>query len=161
MRSSTREGIIIKNLAFVACLLASTASPAFAQQNDMPTPMASEAVPPVSSETPVARPVDAGGLEDIVVTATRRSERLQDIPVAVTALTSSMMRAAGLADIRNLTQVVPGFFGGKNLGLFLPVVRGVGSNSSSAGDEANVATYIDGIYQPDPFSTYIISTLPR
>jgi iron complex outermembrane recepter protein len=96
-----------------------------------------------------------GGLEDIVVTATRREERLQDIPVAVTAVTGESIATAGIQDIRSLTQVVPGFFGGKNIGLFLPVIRGVGSSSVSAADEANVATYIDGVYQPDPFSTYI------
>lgn len=114
---------------------------------------------PAQANAPSAAPEQqapsGGALEDIVVTATRRAERLQDIPVAVTALTQNTMRSAGLADIRNLTQVVPGFFGGKNLGLFLPVIRGVGSSSSSAGDEPNVATYIDGIYQADPFSTFI------
>jgi iron complex outermembrane receptor protein len=95
------------------------------------------------------------GLEDIVVTATRREERLQDIPVAVTAVTGESIATAGIQDIRSLTQIVPGFFGGKNIGLFLPVIRGVGSSSVSAADEANVATYIDGVYQPDPFSTYV------
>ena len=95
------------------------------------------------------------GLEDVVVVATRREERLQAIPVAVTALTNQTVQSAGIQDVRSLTQGVPGFFGGKNIGLFLPVFRGVGSSSVSAADEANVATYIDGVYQPAPFSTYI------
>ncbi|WP_289145140.1 TonB-dependent receptor [uncultured Sphingobium sp.] len=137
-----------KKLALIACMLVGCSSGAIAQTT------AGEPSTQVL-DTSAGQSTAGGSLEDIVVTATRRSERLQDVPVAVTALTSETMQAAGLSDIRNLTQVVPGFFGGKNLGLFLPVIRGVGSSSSSAGDEANVATYIDGIYQPDPFSTYI------
>ncbi len=94
------------------------------------------------------------GLVDIVVTATRREQKLQDVPVAVTAVTSESLGRSGAADIRNLTQVVPGFFGGRAAGVFLPVIRGVGSSSISVGDESNVATYVDGIYQGDPFSTW-------
>lgn len=114
-------------------------------------------LPPAGATAPVEGAANSAndGLEDIVVTATRREERLQDIPVTVTALTKNSIAAAGVVDIRGLTQVVPGFFGGKNLGLFLPVIRGVGTSSVSAADEANVATYIDGVYQPDPFSTFI------
>lgn len=148
----------------IGCLLASCApNLAYAQSTDAATPAATNAAEAAPSDATAATPVAAGeasadqqgGLEEIVVTATRRAERLQDIPVTVTALTASTMEAAGLTDIRNLTQVVPGFFGGKNVGLFLPVIRGVGSSSVSAADEANVATYIDGVYQPDPFSTFI------
>lgn len=120
-----------------------------------PVPALAQSTTNGSADQVTAQDETAGGLEDIVVTATRRSERLQDIPVTVTALTSAAITTAGIQDIRSLTQVVPGFFGGKNIGLFLPVIRGVGSSSVSAADEANVATYIDGVYQPDPFSTYI------
>ncbi len=93
-------------------------------------------------------------LGDIVVTATRREQRLQDVPVAVTAVTAEALGRSGAADLRNLTQVVPGFFGGRAAGVFLPVIRGVGSNSISVGDESNIATYVDGVYQGDPFSTW-------
>lgn len=132
----------------MALLLASCApSLAFAQATETGV-AASQAVDAPAATT-------SGVLEEVVVTATRREERLQDIPVTVTALTASTIATAGVPDVRSLTQVVPGFFGGKNLGLFLPVIRGVGSSSVSAADEANIATYIDGVYQPDPFSTYI------
>ncbi|WP_281824967.1 TonB-dependent receptor [Sphingobium sp. BS19] len=123
-------------------------SPALAQSEGAGNPQAT-----VSNEATPERAEN--GLEDIVVTATRREERLQTIPVAVTALTSEAIESSGVQDVRSLTQVVPGFFGGKNIGLFLPVIRGVGSSSVSAADEANVATYIDGVYQPDPYSTFV------
>lgn len=151
-------------------LLASCASSALFASPSPPSPaqsdksadrllLASQDSGAPTASTPVAVDPAAGGetggLEDIVVTATRREERLQNVPVTVTAVTSSSLRAAGITDVRGLTQVVPGFFGGRNFGLFLPVIRGVGSNSVSAADEANVATYIDGVYQPDPFSTFV------
>ena len=101
-----------------------------------------------------AEPEGQGSLGEIVVTATRREQRLQEVPVAVTAVTAESLGRSGAADLRNLTQVVPGFFGGRAAGVFLPVIRGVGSNSISVGDESNIATYVDGVYQGDPFSTW-------
>ncbi len=92
-------------------------------------------------------------LADIVVTATRRTETLQRVPVSVTAITASSLAGAGVGEYRDLTQVVPGFFGGRSLSLNQPVIRGVGSSGLSVGDESNVATYVDGIYQGDPYST--------
>ena len=55
-------------------------------------------------------------IEDIVVTAQRRSERLQNVPVAVTAATAARLEAAGINDTQDLSQVVPG--------LILPHVTG-------------------------------------
>lgn len=139
----------MSRLNFCALLLAG-AAPTAVYAQEAATPPA-----PQDQSTTTEGRASTGGLEDIVVTATRREERLQDIPVAVTAVTSESLTTSGIQDVRALTQVVPGFFGGKNIGLFLPVIRGVGSSSVSAADEANVATYIDGVYQPDPFSTFV------
>ncbi len=88
------------------------------------------------------------GISDIIVTATRREERLQDVAVAVTAITGDSLSAADVSTVRSLTQVVPGFIGSRNMGVFQPVIRGVGSTGISIGDEPNIATYIYGLYQP-------------
>lgn len=108
--------------------------------------------PPVAPATQ-PRQAEEDRLEDIIVTATRREERLQDIPVSVTAVTGKTLGGAGITHVRELTQVVPGLYGGRNASVNQPVIRGVGSSGVSVGDESNVATYIDGIYQADPFST--------
>lgn len=71
------------------------------------------------------------GIEDIVVTATRREARLQQVPVAVTALGDDALQSADVSTVRALTQVVPGFVGSRNMGVFQPVVRGVGSTGIS------------------------------
>ncbi len=121
-----------------------------------PATLALAAVPALAQVSAAATspqdPQQAGGLEDIVVTATRREERLQQIPVTVTALTSASVAGAGVIDIRSLTTLVPGYSGNRTTSVILPVIRGVGSGGISVGDEPNVATYIDGIYQPDAFS---------
>lgn len=134
---------------------ATIAAPSNAQSSavvgDGSQPPTAETAPQEESEQSTQQ---GGGLGEIVVTATRREQKLQDVPVAVTAVTSEALGRSGAADIRNLTQVVPGFFGGRAAGVFLPVIRGVGSSSISVGDESNVATYVDGIYQGDPFSTW-------
>lgn len=95
------------------------------------------------------------GIEDIIVTATRRDAKLQQVPVAVTALGGDALQSADVSTVRTLTQLVPGFVGSRNMGVFQPVVRGVGSTGISIGDEPNIATYIDGVYQPESAANWI------
>ena len=95
----------------------------------------------------------AGGM--IIVTATRREESLQKVPVAVTALSTEVLTTSGVEQVRSLNQIVPGFNGGRNQNVMQPSIRGVGSSGTSVGDESNVAVYVDGVYQGDPYSTQI------
>jgi iron complex outermembrane receptor protein len=57
-----------------------------------------------ASETAAAEP----GLEEVIVTATRRQERLQDVPISVTAFSQEKLDAQGLRDIDDLTRLSPG-----------------------------------------------------
>src|SRR6476620_8479682 len=144
----------------VAFILAATSSFAWASsayaQATGPVAPEDPANPPVGSAPAAAGDTQqAGGLEDIVVTATRREERLQDVPVTVTAITAQSLAVADVATVRDLTQVIPGFVGSRNAGVFQPVIRGVGSTGISTGDEPNVATYIDGVYQPETGANWI------
>ncbi|UZW55358.1 TonB-dependent receptor [Sphingobium sp. JS3065] len=106
-------------------------------------------------EAPPGEKEGSSGLEEIVVTATRREAKLQDVPVSVTAVTAETLGGAGVSQVRDLGQVAPGFISGRNVGANQPTIRGVGSSGVSPGDESNVATYVDGVYQADPFSTFI------
>jgi len=116
------------------------------------TPQAQTTGPQLASKQE-EEPASAFG--DIVVTATRREARLQDVPVAVTAITGDSLAAADVSTLRTLTQVVPGFIGSRNMGVFQPVIRGVGSTGISIGDEPNIATYVDGVYQPESAANWI------
>lgn len=91
----------------------------------------------------------------IIVNATRREENLQTVPVAVTAVSPQALTTSGVEQVRSLNQIVPGFNGGRNQMVMQPSIRGVGSSGTSVGDESNVAVYVDGVYQGDPYSTQI------
>ena len=92
---------------------------------------------------------------DIVVTAQRRSERLQDVPMSITALSSDILERSGVTNTTDIARVTPGvtmaFYGG----FLQPAIRGITSTGANIGENSNVATYIDGIYQPQQIATLI------
>src|ERR1700759_2803969 len=84
-------------------------------------------------------------LEDIVVTAERRSERLQDVPLSVTPITSENMEQAAIVDPRDLTVLTPGLRV-EAIGPYVqPSIRGITTQLTN-NQEPNVATYVDGVY---------------
>src|SRR5262245_62795441 len=88
--------------------------------------------------TQVAWAQDA--LEEIVVTATRREQNLQDVPLAVVAFTAESLEVQGIENMEDLNAVVPNVvIAGNNVGTgtALFTMRGI----------PNVGTYIDGIWQ--------------
>lgn len=103
-----------------------------------------------AQQTTAEQSAESGGedgkLQDIVVTAQRRSESLQNVPIAVTALSSAQLAASGVANTRDLTAVVPGLVVGDQAGIVQPNIRGVTTTSGGAGIENSVATYVDGVY---------------
>lgn len=93
--------------------------------------------------------VDAAGVSDIVVTAQKRSESIQRVPVAITAISGSDLAARGYLDTQSLVKAVPGLnvtmTAGYNGGLSFSL-RGVGQNTFSGVQEAAIATYQDEFY---------------
>ena len=90
---------------------------------------------------------------EIIVTAQRRAERQVDVPIAITAVSGESLVAAGITSTAELGQVVPGLRLDLSGAFFQPTVRGVGSATAGVGLTSNVATYIDGVYRPSPFTT--------
>ncbi|WP_216635601.1 TonB-dependent receptor [Croceicoccus bisphenolivorans] len=86
------------------------------------------------------------GIADIVVTAQRREERLQNVPIAVTALNSAQLSNSGIATTQDLTTVTPSLTIGQNGGNVRPRLRGVGASFGGPGLENSIATYVDGVY---------------
>ena len=89
---------------------------------------------------------DDQGLSEIVVTAQKRAENLQDVPLAVTAVSGDTLKAAAVSDTQQLTALVPGLQVRTTAGSFQPAIRGIGTSSSVV--ENPVALYIDGVYLP-------------
>src|SRR5271156_1882353 len=80
----------------------------------------------VNSSQPTG--ADAGGLDEIVVTAQRRAENLQNVPLSVTAISSEKLQKFGITDSNELGQVTPGLQIRQDVFATLPSIRGVGSS---------------------------------
>lgn len=91
----------------------------------------------------------SGGLNEIIVTAQRRAENLQEVPIAVSAVTAEALETTGIDTTRDLPQVIPSvqFTRSGPSGLFF--VRGVGTTNAAAGEEGANAVYVDGVYMAD------------
>ena len=85
---------------------------------------------------------------EVVVTAQKRSENLQQVPIAITAVGSRELRAANVQGITDLSTVVSGLAIGIISEDFQPHLRGIGTSAFGPGVENPVALYIDGVYYP-------------
>lgn len=83
---------------------------------------------------------------DIVVTAQKREQRLQDVPTPISVLTATQLERSGITNVSDLTRVTPGLEFNKNGAFAQPTIRGIGTRSTSAGDSSSVAMYVDGVY---------------
>ena len=95
-----------------------------------------------------------GFFEDVIVTAEKRNESLQDVSQAVTALTSSEMEVKKIDSIVDLSSIVPGVTVAKNEGYKTVIsIRGIGNETNQNAIAApSVAYHIDGIFVASPFS---------
>jgi iron complex outermembrane receptor protein len=95
---------------------------------------------------------NAGQLEVVVVTAQRRAERLQDVPITVVAVGGPELASAGISSTTQLQVAVPNLVMNRALGASTPFLRGIGSSTGDVNAEASVALYVDGVYQPSAFA---------
>ncbi|MGB3455246.1 MAG: TonB-dependent receptor plug domain-containing protein, partial [Litorimonas sp.] len=110
-------------------------------------------VTPAFAQTDDTRTTEVNAEDVIIVTATRRASDVQDIPIAVTAITPAQLERQGIVNIADLSSVTPGF----NLqssqtetqGTSMRI-RGVGTTGNNIGLESAVGIFIDGVYQSRP-----------
>jgi len=91
-------------------------------------------------------------LEEIVVTAQKRAESLQDTPIAITAFTATALADKGINDISEIANFTPGLvfdttspIGGVSSGAAV-FIRGIGNTDFSLTTDPGVGTYVDGVY---------------
>ena len=110
---------------------------------------------PAGAEQLEDKTLEEAGVGEIVVTATRRPERLQDVPTSITALSGDQLERAGITSTQQLTQVTPGLNFTQSSFSPQPTIRGIGTRGTTPGDESVVPVYVDGVYQPALSSTVI------
>ena len=121
-------------VAVFAALVSMSALPAFAQ-DAAPAPQAQE---------------EAKTLDTIVVTAQKREEAMQDVPIVVTSLSQQVLQDTGVRDIKDMQVLVPGLTvtSTQNEAITTARIRGIGTVGDNMGLESSVGVVIDGVYRP-------------
>lgn len=139
-----------RHLASAALIVVAT--PAAAQgaaapaTGDVAAAPAEAAAPQLAAQETRAAPT--GGIEDIVVTARRRTESVQNIPVAVQAISAEQIVQRDLTSLEKIAAATPQFAVARTsngAGAQL-TMRGIGSSATSIGIEQSVAVVVDGVY---------------
>src|SRR5262245_7711708 len=91
-------------------------------------------------------PAAAGGIQEIVITAQKRAESLQEVPISVTALTSDELAASNIQGQVDLPKITPNLNFTVNSGFASPYIRGVGTQFGNPGLEPSVSVYMDDVY---------------
>lgn len=139
------------------------AAPALAASQDPQQP--GEQLAPDAAAQPVTKPADNS---DIIVTATRRNQRVEDIPYNISAVSGAEIEARGIVDASELLRTVPGIAvvdrGYRNSSTFSGItIRGLNVDSAALGDYSvsavsTVSTYVD---DTPVFSNFILNDVDR
>ena len=100
-----------------------------------------------SAPAPAAAQADEGGVADIVVTAQRREESLQKVPLSIVAIGREALKNADVSDASRLEQLAPGLRLGRSGADPRPAIRGIYTESIQGNADPRVGFYIDEIYQ--------------
>jgi len=133
-------------LTTAASITPALATPCYAQAAGAPETAATENPNQTSLAAVDANATVAAGDGDIVVTAQRRSENLQRVPIVVTVVSAEQLSSSGITSLQQINLLTPGLNSRQNTGAFQPTIRGIGTSSIVV--ENPVALYIDGVYLP-------------
>jgi iron complex outermembrane recepter protein len=87
-----------------------------------------------------------GELETVVVTAQRRAESAQDVPISIVAYGAEHLEAVNVQSLPQIAQIVPGLQFQAVGAASVPYLRGVGASTTAAGAESTVPLVVDGVY---------------
>ncbi|MFZ0551260.1 MAG: TonB-dependent receptor [Steroidobacteraceae bacterium] len=89
-------------------------------------------------------------LQEVIVTAQKRAQNEQDVPIAVIALSGPQLQDAGVTNIKNLTELTPGLTvtSTTSENSTTARIRGIGTVGDNVGLESSVGVVIDGVYRP-------------
>lgn len=102
--------------------------------------------PAMAQSAPAEATAPDGGLADIIVTAQRRGENLQAVPIAVSAVSAERLMSAGVVAVGDIKLAVPSADVPVASGFATPFIRGIGSRFIGPATEGAVSTYVDNVY---------------
>ena len=89
---------------------------------------------------------EGGRLEEVVVTAQKRAENLQNVPLTISAYSGEELANVGVDSTQNLQTVTPSLIVNNTSSFYQPFIRGVGTRVTTSGLESSVALYVDDRY---------------
>jgi iron complex outermembrane recepter protein len=97
-----------------------------------------------------AASASAPTLQEVIVTAQKREQNQQDVPIAVIALSGQQLQDAGVTDLKNMTELTPGITvtSTTSENSTTARIRGIGTVGDNVGLESSVGVVIDGVYRP-------------
>ncbi|MDB5972338.1 MAG: hypothetical protein JWQ90_4788 [Hydrocarboniphaga sp.] len=107
-----------------------------------------------AAEAPVAPAAESAArpssrfVEEVIVTAQKREEKLQDVPISVSAFSADTLDAKGINNPTDLPLVTPGLTYASLVSYAKIYIRGVGTDAFVPSFDMSVATYVDGVYMP-------------
>ena len=101
---------------------------------------------PAASAAPSAAPDSL--TDEIIVTAQKRAESVNRVPIAISVLSPAKLIASGITSTQKIEIATPGLVFGNTNGFAQIYVRGIGTDLIVPGQEAPVAFYLDGVYLP-------------
>ena len=112
--------------------------------------LAAFAIAALAAGTAAAQQDQPTSVDDVIVTANKREQSLQDVPSVVTAISEQLLTDAGVKDIKDLQILTPGLTvtSTSNEAITTARVRGVGTVGDNPGLESSVLVTIDGVYRP-------------
>ncbi len=105
------------------------------------------AVPSLAQTAPAEA---SGGFADIIVTAQKRSQNVQDVPLSVTAVSGEALAAAGVTDASSLNKLAPGLQFGQSGSDARPAIRGARTEGISNQTDPVISFFVDGVYRSRP-----------
>jgi iron complex outermembrane receptor protein len=103
-----------------------------------------EPAPAAAPAATAAAPAEDNVIQEIVVTAEKRTESLETVPVAISAYTSKTRDLIGIETIQDMTNFTPGL--AYSTALDRAFIRGIGRETNNLSTNPGVATYSDGVY---------------
>jgi iron complex outermembrane receptor protein len=156
LRGGWRRVVVTGWMTGLALLLLLSGKSARAEEEQAPAdeaqPAAENAAPATGQGAPLTAEDLAGGMDEIVVTAQKREEKLQEVPISVTALPEQFIEDSQLRNFENVQQFTP------NLQVQPATdsrstairIRGIGTPGLNAGFDPSVGVFHDGVYLGRP-----------
>ena len=121
---------------------AATAAATSAELDTVPVDVADKPAPPPAAKS------SSRLIEEIVVTAQKREEAIQNVPISIAAFSAEALDARGAFDTKALAQITPAVSITEFGGFSFVFIRGIGSDAFVPSADPSVTTYVDGIFVP-------------